>query len=99
MPWAHAVWAVRNMEIAESLLRTLITVHACIYIRALSAVPLPPVPCPRSQAAVDMMRKVLNSVQMDGVVIIGEGEKDEVGGRQARREGGRATAVGGGEGY
>ncbi len=30
------------------------------------------------QAAVDMMRKVLNSVQMDGVVVIGEGEKDEV---------------------
>lgn len=30
------------------------------------------------QAAVDMMRKVLNGVQMDGVVVIGEGEKDEV---------------------
>uniref|UniRef100_A0A7S0RNY2 Fructose-bisphosphatase n=1 Tax=Chlamydomonas leiostraca TaxID=1034604 RepID=A0A7S0RNY2_9CHLO len=29
------------------------------------------------QAAVDMMRKVLNSVQMEGVVVIGEGEKDE----------------------
>ncbi|PNH01875.1 Fructose-1,6-bisphosphatase class 2 [Tetrabaena socialis] len=29
------------------------------------------------QAAVDMMRKVLNSVAMDGVVVIGEGEKDE----------------------
>jgi len=29
------------------------------------------------KAAVDMMRKVLNSVQMDGVVVIGEGEKDE----------------------
>lgn len=29
------------------------------------------------QAAVDMMRMVLNSVQMDGVVVIGEGEKDE----------------------
>lgn len=29
------------------------------------------------QAAVDMMRKVLNSVRMDGVVVIGEGEKDE----------------------
>lgn len=29
------------------------------------------------QAAVDMMRKVLNSVSMDGVVVIGEGEKDE----------------------
>lgn len=26
----------------------------------------------------DMMRKVLNGVQMDGVVVIGEGEKDEV---------------------
>jgi hypothetical protein len=25
-----------------------------------------------------MMRKVLNSVAMDGVVVIGEGEKDEV---------------------
>lgn len=25
-----------------------------------------------------MMRKVLNGVQMDGVVVIGEGEKDEV---------------------
>ncbi len=35
--------------------------------------PLPPPP----QAAVDMMRKVLNSVRMDGVVVIGEGEKDE----------------------
>jgi fructose-1,6-bisphosphatase/sedoheptulose 1,7-bisphosphatase-like protein len=30
------------------------------------------------QAAVDMMRKVLNSISMDGVVVIGEGEKDEV---------------------
>lgn len=30
------------------------------------------------QAAVDAMRVVLNSVQMDGVVVIGEGEKDEV---------------------
>jgi fructose-1,6-bisphosphatase II len=29
------------------------------------------------QAAVDMMRKVLNTVNMDGVVVIGEGEKDE----------------------
>mmetsp|Transcript_5219 Transcript_5219/g.9041 ORF Transcript_5219/g.9041 Transcript_5219/m.9041 type:complete len:421 (+) Transcript_5219:115-1377(+) len=29
------------------------------------------------QAAVDMMRKVLNSIRMDGVVVIGEGEKDE----------------------
>lgn len=29
------------------------------------------------QAAVDMMRKVLNSISMDGVVVIGEGEKDE----------------------
>ena len=28
------------------------------------------------QAAVDMMRKVLATVQMDGVVVIGEGEKD-----------------------
>lgn len=25
-----------------------------------------------------MMRKVLNGVRMDGVVVIGEGEKDEV---------------------
>jgi fructose-1,6-bisphosphatase/sedoheptulose 1,7-bisphosphatase-like protein len=25
-----------------------------------------------------MMRKVLNSISMDGVVVIGEGEKDEV---------------------
>ena len=24
------------------------------------------------------MRKVLNSIQMDGVVVIGEGEKDDV---------------------
>jgi hypothetical protein len=31
-----------------------------------------------SQAAVDMMRKVLNSIHMEGVVVIGEGEKDEV---------------------
>ena len=30
------------------------------------------------QAAVDMMRSVLNKIDMDGVVIIGEGEKDEV---------------------
>src|SRR4030088_2959670 len=29
------------------------------------------------QAAVDAMRYVLDSVQMDGVVVIGEGEKDE----------------------
>src|ERR1700712_1522194 len=29
------------------------------------------------QAAVDAMRIVLNSVSMDGVVVIGEGEKDE----------------------
>lgn len=29
------------------------------------------------QAAVDAMRKVLNSIQMDGVIVIGEGEKDE----------------------
>lgn len=29
------------------------------------------------QAAVDMMRKVLNTVNMDGVIVIGEGEKDE----------------------
>ena len=29
------------------------------------------------QAAVDAMRYVLNSVRMDGVVVIGEGEKDE----------------------
>ena len=28
-------------------------------------------------AAVDAMRHVLNSVNMDGIVIIGEGEKDE----------------------
>jgi fructose-1,6-bisphosphatase II len=26
---------------------------------------------------VDMMRKVLNDISMDGVVVIGEGEKDE----------------------
>lgn len=29
------------------------------------------------QAAVDMMRSVLNTISMDGVVVIGEGEKDE----------------------
>lgn len=29
------------------------------------------------QAAVDMMRKVLNTVNMDGTIVIGEGEKDE----------------------
>ena len=29
------------------------------------------------QAAVDAMRTVLDSVAMDGVVVIGEGEKDE----------------------
>ena len=28
------------------------------------------------QAAVDMMRKVLSTVQMNGIVVIGEGEKD-----------------------
>jgi fructose-1,6-bisphosphatase II len=31
----------------------------------------------RAQAAVDMMRRVLGEVEMDGVVVIGEGEKDE----------------------
>lgn len=30
------------------------------------------------QAAVDQMRRVLNSISMDGIVVIGEGEKDEV---------------------
>lgn len=30
------------------------------------------------QAAVDMMRSVLNTVNMDGRMVIGEGEKDEV---------------------
>jgi fructose-1,6-bisphosphatase II len=29
------------------------------------------------QAAVDLMRQVLNTVQMSGIVVIGEGEKDE----------------------
>ncbi len=29
------------------------------------------------QAAVDAMRLVLNSIQMDGIIVIGEGEKDE----------------------
>ena len=29
------------------------------------------------QAAVDAMRLMLDTVQMDGVVVIGEGEKDE----------------------
>src|SRR5712671_2760463 len=29
------------------------------------------------RAAVDAMRLVLNSVEMDGIVVIGEGEKDE----------------------
>ncbi|HEV2527804.1 MAG TPA: class II fructose-bisphosphatase [Thermomicrobiales bacterium] len=29
------------------------------------------------QAAVDAMRRTLNSIQMDGIVVIGEGEKDE----------------------
>ena len=29
------------------------------------------------QAAVDAMRRVLESVSMDGIVVIGEGEKDE----------------------
>src|SRR4051794_2079111 len=29
------------------------------------------------QAAVDAMRRVLNTVQMDGIVVIGEGEKDQ----------------------
>ena len=29
------------------------------------------------RAAVDAMRLVLNSVEMDGVVVMGEGEKDE----------------------
>lgn len=27
------------------------------------------------QAAVDMMRRVLNTIQMDGVIVIGEGEE------------------------
>ena len=30
------------------------------------------------QAAVDMMRKVLSTVQMNGIVVIGEGEKDVI---------------------
>ncbi len=30
------------------------------------------------QAAVDQMRRVFNAIDMDGVVVIGEGEKDEV---------------------
>ena len=29
------------------------------------------------QAAVDAMRLVLNTVEMEGVIVIGEGEKDE----------------------
>jgi fructose-1,6-bisphosphatase II len=29
------------------------------------------------KAAVDAMRVVLNSVEMDGVIVIGEGEKDK----------------------
>ena len=29
------------------------------------------------QAAVDAMRKVLSNVDLDGIVVIGEGEKDE----------------------
>ena len=29
------------------------------------------------QAAVDAMRVVLNSIDMDGIIVIGEGEKDE----------------------
>ena len=29
------------------------------------------------KAAVDAMRKLINSVQMNGIVVIGEGEKDE----------------------
>jgi fructose-1,6-bisphosphatase II len=29
------------------------------------------------KAAVDAMRLVMNSIQMDGVIVIGEGEKDE----------------------
>lgn len=36
----------------------------------------------RMQAAVDMMRRVLNTISMDGVIVIGEGEKDEVGSQQ-----------------
>ena len=30
------------------------------------------------QAAVDQMRKVLNAMMINGTVVIGEGEKDEV---------------------
>ena len=30
------------------------------------------------KAAVDAMRLILNTVSMDGVIVIGEGEKDEV---------------------
>ncbi|MHB1481078.1 MAG: fructose-bisphosphatase class II, partial [Bellilinea sp.] len=29
------------------------------------------------KAAVDAMRLILNTVQMDGIIVIGEGEKDE----------------------
>ena len=48
--------------------------------RADGGLVLKPISSP--QAAVDMMRKVLNSISMDGIVVIGEGEKDEV---RARR--------------
>ena len=34
--------------------------------------------CLAMQAAVDQMRRVFNAIDMDGVVVIGEGEKDEV---------------------
>ncbi len=29
------------------------------------------------QAAVDQMRRVLNTISMDGTIVIGEGEKDD----------------------
>ena len=49
------------------------------------------------QAAVDAMRLVLNSVPMDGVVVIGEGEKDEApmlfNGEEIGGGGGPATAI------
>ena len=44
------------------------------------------------QAAVDAMRHMLETVQMDGIVVIGEGEKDDLAQPRSPRPVARATA-------
>eukprot|EP00967_Tisochrysis_lutea_P114764 scaffold183232_cov20-Tisochrysis_lutea.AAC.3 len=63
--------------------------RGCVLVR-LAGLPNPRLVFLLPQAAVDMMRKVLNGVRMDGVVVIGEGEKDEV--REARMHGEKCSS-------